>query len=68
MSESENEVIICGIVEGIELGSTRRRKDNKKLGSDRVFWLVFDEGEKIGQEKGRLYGPKDSVKESKKEK
>ena len=32
MSESENEVIICGIVEGIELGSTRRRKDNKKLG------------------------------------
>jgi len=31
LSESENEVIICGIVEGIELGSTRRRKDKKNL-------------------------------------
>ena len=48
MRESENEVIFCGIVEGIELGFTRRRKDNKKIGSDRVFWLAFDECEKIG--------------------
>ena len=47
LSKSENKVIICGIKEGIELGSPRGRKDNKRLGRNRTFGLVFED-EKIG--------------------